>query len=215
MNFLEATLPDGPGYGRRQVETTTNVDDIYQIPILRAGMPTQGWETLVTALFETSMTLEIHRWPGLADEPTTSVTLWASRYGIVQATTEASGITTLDLKPGGSLYKSVAQAVEIGPRTTAGEHDALPLTTTFVENLFPGADPNTRRLALNQLAELTTPSMPDISQHLTAGQVTFLQLEIHMFCESGLRENALACMDTPAGFLIPLRTGGKIGRAHV
>lgn len=215
MDLLTATLPDGSGYGRQQIDTAINVDDIHHKPILRSGMPTRGHEKLVAALSETAMTMEIHRWQGLATEPTASVTLWASRYGIIEAATDPSGLIDLGLKPGGSIYKTVAQATRVGPRAPVEKPGGLPLTSKFLANLFPGADAHIRRSALNQLAELTTPLMPAVSRDLTRGQVSFLSLDIQLFCESGFRENALACMDTPSGFLIPLNTGGIFSRNKI
>lgn len=210
--LLEATLPDGPGYGRRKVDKQAQVTDIHGVSIIASGQPGAGRGLFVAALAETAMTLETLIWEGLEQAPTSARVFWGSRFGMISTTEANEHSTTLNLSSGGTLYEQVFDAIGLGPRAVHSNNTEVPVRQRLVSNIGPGADESKRNAALDELVRLTAEPMPEIASHLAAGRVRFLALSIKLFSMAGLREEDLFWIDTPAGILVPQTSGGLFTR---
>ena len=213
--LLEATLPDGPGYGRRNVDEQAHVSDIHGTPIIAAGQPCPGRGLLVSALAETAMTLETLVWDGLEQEPISANVFWSSRFGTISATETHEQSTTLTLRAGGALYEQVVDAIRLGPRAAHSNTAELRVKQRLLNNIAPDVEETKRRAALDELVQLTAQHMPEISAHLAAGRFGFMVFSIKLFSLDGVVEQDLFWIDTPAGILVPTTTGGFLVRAKL
>lgn len=212
MELLEATLPDGPGYGRRAIDDTATVADHHERPIIAAGKPGPRYGLLFSALAETAMTLSVMLWDGLEQEPSSSTVLWGSRHGIISMHNTPLETTTLELTSGGTLYEQVFDATNLGPRSPVSDTVQVPVKPRLLTNIAPGMDETQRRKAHDELTRLTAQALPEISAHLAAGRLRFMMLSIKLFSVDGIIDHDMFWIDTPAGILAPVSSGGMFSR---
>lgn len=213
MELLEATLPDGPGYGRRTIDDTATVADHHGLPVITRGHPGTGYGLLVSALAETALTLSVMVWKGLEQEPSSSTVLWGSRHGIISLPETSLETITLELTSGGTLYEQVFDATKLGPRSPASDTIQVPVKQRLLTNIAPGMQETQRRKAHEELIRLTAQPLPEISAHLAAGRVRFMMFSIKLFSVDGIIEHDMFWIDTPAGILAPVASGGMFSRA--
>lgn len=213
--LLESTLPEGPGYGRREVNEQSSVSDIHGTPILAAGQPCPRRGRLMSALAENAMTVKTIVWGGLEQEPTSVNVFWGSRFGTISATKTQEQTTTLTLRAFHTLYEQLVDAIGLGPRAAHTNTAELRVKQRLLDNITPDAEAAKRRAALDELVQLTAQPMPEISSLLAAGHVRFVAFSIKRFSLEGKVEQDLFWLDTPAGILVPTTTGGFLVRAKL
>ena len=159
------------------------------------------------------MTLSVMLWDGLAQEPSSSTVVWGSRYGIVTMDDTSLETTTLQLSNGGAMYEQVFDATKLGPRSPVSNTVQVPVKPRLRTNSAPGMHETQRRKAHDELTRLTAQPLPEISAHFAAGRLRFMMFSLKLFSVHGIVEHDMFWIDTPAGILAPVSSGGFFSRS--